>query len=198
MLFSSNVYGLYVFNQGCKAFTNQCDEGDSVSTQILSLDQLIIQAGGNFLQANSDFQSVLKKIELSESCLIDSLNNTIQNISNANTLYFEIWTISLSLDYDPIVIEKLSQFDYYGYKLENNLNPSIFQKVESFLSKGHIRELFQQAYIDSCKIMEKLKQIKSALKSGKEIDISNYWRLNQLYLEFALFGQYTSEVFLRI
>jgi hypothetical protein len=31
-----------------------------------------------------------------------------------------------------------------------------------------------------------------------KVEISNYWRLNQLYLEFALFGQYAGEVFISI
>jgi hypothetical protein len=78
------------------------------------------------------------------------------------------------------------------------LNPTIFQQVEDFLKQGHIRELFQQAYIDSSKILEKLKEIQTNLESGKKVDISKHWRLNQLYLEFALFGQYTSEVFIKM
>lgn len=195
---SLNVYGLLSFNEGCKAFPNQCDNENGVSTQILSIDQLIIEAGGYFLQSNSDYQRVLKRIELSENGIIDSLDQTIQNISQANALYFEIWTTSLSLKYNPIVIEKLSQFNYTNYQIENNLNPVIFQRVEDFLKQGHVRELFQQAYIESIKIMEKLRDIQTNLETGLKVDISDYWRLNQLYLEFALFGQYCSEVFIKI
>jgi hypothetical protein len=191
------VYGFLSFNQGCRAFPNQCDEGDGVSTQALNLEQLIIEAAGYFLQSNSDYQLVLKKIELNETGLIDSIDQTIQNMTNANALYFEIWETSKFLEYDPVVIEKLSQFDYYGYKVENNLNP-IFQKVEDFLKPGHARELLQQAYIDTSKILKKLKDIQTSLESGIKVDISNYWRLNQLYLDYALFGQYASEVFIKM
>jgi hypothetical protein len=195
---SLNVYGLLSFNQGCKAFQNQCDEGDGVSTQSLNLGQLIIEAGGHFLQSNSDYQLVLKRIELSETGLNDALNQAIQNMTAANARYFEILETSKSLEYDPIVIEKLSQFDYTGYQVENNLNTVIFKRVEDFLKQGNVRELFQQAFEDSSKILEKLKEIQTSLESGIKVDISNYWRLNQLYLDFALFGQYASEVFIKM
>jgi hypothetical protein len=195
---SSHIYGFIVFNQGCKSFPNQCDNGGGDSTQTLSLAQLIIEAGGHFLKANSDYQIVLEKIELSKSGLIDSMGQTIQNLSAANNLYFEIWQTSKSLEYDPFVIEKLSHFDYTGYQIENNLNPVVFQQVEDFLKQGHVRELFQKAFEDSSKILEKLRYIQTNLESGKNVDISNYWRLNQLLLEFAFLGQYASEVFINI
>ena len=195
---SLNMYGFWVSNQGCRAFPDQCGDEDGISTQSLSLGQLIIDAAGHFLQSNSDYQLVLKRIELSESGLIDSINQTIQGMTNANALYFDIWETSKTLDYDPIVLALLYKFDYYGYGMENNLNPSIFQQVEDLLKTGHVREVFKKHFEDSSKILEKLKEIKTKLEAGKTVDISDYWRLNQLYLDFALFGQYTSEVFVNL
>ena len=198
---SLNMYGFYVLNQGCKVFPNQCpnaNDGDYLSNQKINIGQLIIHAAGSFLQSTSDYQIVLKKIELTETGVIDSIGQAIKNMANANALYFEIWNTSLSLEYDPLAIDKLSQFDYIGYQIENNLNPVIFQRVEDFLRQGHVRELFQQAYIDTCKILETLKEIRAFLESGEQVDISRYWRLNQMYLEFALFGQYASEVFVNL
>jgi hypothetical protein len=195
---SLNMYGFYVSNQVCKAFPNQCSEGYGVSTQSLNLGQLIIEAAGHFLQSNSDYQLLLKRIELSETGVIDSIGKTIQSISSATALYYDIWVTSLSIEYDPIIIEKLSKFDYYGYKRENNLNPTIFKQVENLLKPGHVREVFKKHFEDSSKILKKLKEIQTDLESGIKVDISKYWRLNQLYLEFALFGQYTSEVFVNI
>ena len=64
LLFTSYSKAWLAFNGGCKAFPNQCYEGDGVSTQTLSLGQLIPIAGGHFLQSNSDYRIVLKKIEL--------------------------------------------------------------------------------------------------------------------------------------
>jgi hypothetical protein len=195
LLLFLNLNGWYSFNSGGNAFQDQYEEGTKSSD---TLDKMIIIAAGHFLQSNSDYQVVLKKIELSETGVIDSINQTIQSITAANAKYFEIWNTSLSLEYDPIVIEKLSQFDYTGYKLENNLNPVIFQRLEGFLRQGHVREIFQQAFIDSSKILETLKEIRAFLESGEKVDISRYWRLNQMYLEFALFGQYASEVFIKM
>jgi hypothetical protein len=201
LIFTSYSKAWLAFNGGCKVFPNQCPNangGDYLSNQKINIGQLITEAAGHFLQSFSDYQRILKRIELSETGLNHALDKTIQSITNANALYFEIWNTSLSLEYDPLAIEKLSQFDYNGYKLENNLNPVIFQRVEDFLKPGHIMELFQQAYFDSSQILEKLKEIKKNLESHKMVDISYYWRLNQLYFEFALFGQYASEVFVKI
>jgi len=190
---SSYIYGFIVFNGGGSGFCTDC-EGNKNN----NLNQSIILAGGQFLQSNSDYQLVLKRIELSETGLIDSIDQTIKSMANTNALYFEIWETSKSLEYDSIVIEKLSKFDYIGYQKENNLNPLIFQRVEGFLRQGHVRELFQQAFIDSSKILETLKAIRVNLESGEKVDISRYWRVNQLYLDFALFGQYASEVFVNL
>ena len=198
LIFTSYSKAWLAFNGGCKVFPNQCpssNDGNDLLNQVIDLGQLITTAGGYFLQSNSDYQIVLKKIELNEQGVIDSIDHAIQSMTAANAIYFEIWETSKTLEYDPISIEKLSLFDYYSYKLENNLNPVIFQKVEDFLKKGHIRELFQQAFNCSKRILEKLKDIKKELESSRKVDISNYWRVNQFYLEFALFGQYASEVF---
>lgn len=198
---SLNMYGFLVSNQGCKVFPNQCpnaNTGNDSSNQEINIGQLIIEAAGHFLLSNSDYQLILKRVELSETGLNDGLYKAIQNMTNANALYFDIWQTSLSLEYDPIVIEKLFQFDYTGYKLENNLNPAIFQRVENFLKPGNVREVFKKHFEDSSKILEKLKEIQIALESGKKVDISSYWRLNQLYLDFAIFGQYCSEVFVNL
>jgi hypothetical protein len=199
--FSFNMYGFYVLNQGCKVFPNQCpnaNDGDYLSNQKINIGQLIIHAAGSFLQSTSDYQIVLKKIELTETGVIDSIGQAIKNMANANSLYFEIWNTSLSLEYDPLAIDKLSQFDYIGYQIENNLNPVIFQRVENFLRQGNVREIFQKVFDDSSKILKTLKEIQARLESGKKVDISDYWRLNQLYLDFALFGQYCSEVFVNL
>jgi hypothetical protein len=188
-----NLYGFIVFNGGGSGFCTDC-EGNKTN----NLNQLIILAAGHFLQSNSDYQIVLKRIELSETGLNDALNQAIQNMSMANALYFDICETSKALEYDPIVIEKLYQFHFSGYQIENNLNPVIFQQVEDLLKPGLVRELFKKAFEDSSKILEKLKDIQTSLESGKKVDISDYWRLNQLYLEFAFFGQYASEVFVNL
>jgi hypothetical protein len=198
---SLNMYGFYVSNQGCKVFPNQCPNangGDYLSNQQINIGQLIIDAAGHFLQSISDYQLVLKRIELSENGLTDSIDQTIQSMTAANALYFEIWTTSLYVEYDPIALKKLSQFPYTAYQIENNLNPVIFRQVEEFLKPGHVRELFKKHFEDSSKILGKLKEIQAHLESGKNVDISDYWRLNQLYLDFALFGQYCSEVFVNL
>ena len=98
---SLNIYGFWVSNQGCKVFPNQCsnaNDGDYLSNQKINIGQLIIDSAGHFLQSISDYQLVLKRIELSENGLTDSIDQTIQSITAANAIYFEIWEKCKSLE----------------------------------------------------------------------------------------------------
>jgi hypothetical protein len=199
-----HVHGLLSFNQGCKAFPNQCDDSKNKSSSSPTLGQLIIEAAGYFLQSHSDYKFFLKKVELSEINGIKYdemqivLNNTISSMELASNNYLEIWEISQTIEYEPLVIERLKSFDYAKYESENNLIPSIFYKVESFLNKGDVRGIFQKAYNDSCEILEKVKDVKKEISAKKMPELSKLWRSNQSYIEFDLFGQYVSEVFIKM
>ena len=96
---SVHIHSALVFNQGCSAFQNQCPNANdgNLSNQKINLGQLIINAAGHFLQSNSEYQIVLKKIELNETGVIDSIGQVIKSMANANALYFEILEIAWNL-----------------------------------------------------------------------------------------------------
>lgn len=195
-----NLNGWFSFNSGGNAFQDQDEEGTKSSE---TLDQMIITAAGYLLQSHSDYKFFLKKLELSINGinfyeLQNVLNNTISNIGYANSKYFEIWEVSKTLEYDVTVIEKLKKFDYSEYKANNNLIPSIFVNVESLLINGNVRGVFEKAYTDTGIILEKLKTIKKQIDSNTIPETQKMWRLNQSFNEFDLFGQYISEVFIKI
>ena len=201
LLLVHNDYGYFSYNRSCEAFPEQCEEGEGLGIAALPLGQLIIEAAGCYIKSNSDFQLILREIELSSSyganfvVLRELINNAIENMSMANSTYWQIWHTSKGLDYDLVVLEKLRQFDYFSYKTENNLDPIIFEKAANYLKSGDVRGTYKQAYNATGEILQNLETLKINIDKNKLPGIKTCWRLNQLYLVTELFGQYVSEVF---
>ena len=147
-LMSVFSFGIIEFNWPCLLYDGQClpkySNQSSIQSVSPSLDQLSIDAAGFFLQSNSDFQSFLKKVELSETYglnyedSIDIISSSIENMEMANSLYFQVWVISKSLERNPVVLLKLNQFNYDLFQDENMFIPSIFNEVMRFLRPGNM------------------------------------------------------------
>jgi len=201
LLLAANGYGYFSYNRSCEAFPEQCEEGQGLNISTPPLGQLIIEAAGYYIKSNSDYQLFLREIELSGpngpnfAVLQELVNNAIENMRMANTAYWQIWQASEALDYDPVVLEKLCQFDYPGYQAGNNPNPVIFEKAANYLKNGDVRGTYRQANIAAAEILQGLEILKSSIDKNKLPKLNACWRLNQLYLETELFGQYVSEVF---
>ncbi len=206
-LMSVLSFGYIEFNWPCLLYYGQCPPENSNQNSIqsisLSLGQLSIDAAGYFLQSNSDFQAFLKKVELSETYgvnyeeSIDIITSSIENMEMANSLYFQVWGISKSLERNPVVLLKLNQFNYVLFQDENMFIPSIFNEVKRFLRPGNMTGAFEWIYNDTGEIIKGLKSIK-ALLAANFIDIPGCWNVNQRFLKAALFGQYISQVFSEI
>ncbi|MDQ1350311.1 MAG: hypothetical protein QG657_612 [Acidobacteriota bacterium] len=205
-LTTSYMYGFFAANESCTAFVPaQCTPGVNKSLASgANLGQLIIDGGGYFLQSNGDFQVFLAKVELSAAYganfeeLRACLDKAIENMKIANSLYYEIWQLSLALDYDPVVLGKLKGFDYIGYQIKNGLNPATFGAVSSLLKKGDVRGAYRAYYLGTEKLLAGLKEIKAVVDANQVPVIARCWRLNQSYLELELFGQYIAEVFMNL
>jgi len=203
-LISINTYGFYVSNQTCLAFPNQCSSEFKALTLTPSLNELIIKAGGYYLQSHSNYNLLLKKLELAELEGIDYeelkslIDRTISSLDSANKLYLKIWETSLILEYDPIIIDKLKSFDYIKYRREKRLLPSVFRIVEKLLRRGDVRGLFQKNYIDTRNLLTMLIDISSDIDLCTVPHVSKMWRTNQSFIEFNLVGQYSSEVFMNL
>lgn len=201
LLMVTDGYGYFSYNRSCKAFPEQCEGGEGLSATTQPLGQLIIEAAGCYIKSNSDFQLILREIELSSSyganfvLLQELINKAIENMNMANSTYLQIWQTAKGLDYDPVVQEKLRQFDYFSYQVENNLVPVIFEKTAYYLQAGDVKGTYEQAYYATGEILHSLETLKIDIEKNKLPKIKDCWRLNQLYLETGLFGQYVSEVF---
>ena len=113
----------------------------------------------------------------------------------ANSTYYQLWQASTYLEYDPVVLEKLHNFNYNRYQTENHLNAEIFKQVRDFLKAGDIRGSYERAYHATSDILAGVKDLKTHLDKNTLPSLAEFWRLNQLFLESELFGQYVAEVF---
>jgi hypothetical protein len=130
--------------------------------------------------------------------MVNTIDNAIKHMELANETYNQILQVSNLLEYNPTVLEKLKYFDYANYQYVNCLNPTIFKQVEKFLKSGDVRGCYQRFYTATNEILDRLRSIKTSVDTLIMPEISGCWRLNQLYLETQLFGQYTAEVFMNI
>ncbi|NIM11496.1 MAG: hypothetical protein GTO45_16370 [Candidatus Aminicenantes bacterium] len=205
LIFCGYQYGYIAANYSCKVYPNQCDgEGSGDDRTSPTVGQLIIEAASFLLQSNSDYQLFLKNYENSADCGIDFavfreiIDNAVENMERASLKYFQTWEISKCFDYDPLVLEKLRQFDYEKFQKENNLNPAIFQEVSNFLKTGNVNSIYEKAYNATDGILRELRVIKASIDSGSIPAIKDCWRINQKYLELELFLMYVSQVFFEI
>ena len=205
LLFVTTVQGYWSYNRSCMAFPNQCEEpGNQSSTATPTLGQLIIDAAGFYLKSTSDYQLLLREIELSGnpginvSVLEEFINNAVGNLELANSTYYQLWQTSKYLEYDPVILEKLHRFNYSGYQAAHQLNPAIFKQVTGFLKAGDIRGSYERAYQATGEILARIKTLKTNLDKNTLPNIPDCWRLNQLFLETELFGQYVAEVFFAV
>jgi hypothetical protein len=202
-LITLNLNGWFVLNDTEGAFNpNPCKDCKSYTS--LALEQLIVTAASYFIQSNSDYQLFLKTIEMSDiyginnEDMINTIDNAIKNMGLANETYYQILQVSSLMEYNPAVLEKLKYFDYDSYRYVNHLNPSIFQQVKQLLKPGDVRGCYQRFYNATNEILERLRNIKTSADTFIMPRISDCWRLNQLYMEIGLLGQYTAEVFMNI
>ena len=208
-LMSVYCYGYIYANWNCLLYNGQCPPANSSQSSVQSLSpslgKLSIEAAGFFLQSSSDFQAFLKKVELSEIYgendeeLIALITSATDNMEIANSIYYQVWQLSKSLERNPVILHKLEQFDYGLIMEKKSLILSIFNEVEKYLKKGNMPGAFEKIYNDTGEIFKRMKSLKSVLEA-KSIDISIplCWEVNQRLFESALFGQYISQVFSEI
>jgi hypothetical protein len=128
----------------------------------------------------------------------DILYRAIDKMERANTIYLGLKNMAEEIDYNPEVVNRLTGFDYNGFRETFALNPTIFKKVEDFLSKGNVRGVYNEIFIETGNILEKLYIVRERLEANMFPAVSNLWRINQEYAEVELFGQYVAEVFYKL
>jgi hypothetical protein len=193
VFFSNYSFPVWVVN----SFPIIYDGSDDAQTM---LDNYVIDGAGYFLEAYSNTLLLMKKIEWSskEGLKTDEVKllveKSLKNMELAREAYANLTRTADNTPYNPVVIEKLKDFDYDAFQKDNGLNPWVFSAVKAYLANGEIRKL----YYDFSSIIEKiiglLKEVKGQIDAGNFTPVKEIWKLNGLFSESLLFGQYVSQV----
>jgi hypothetical protein len=194
MLFFSQYSFTHWWNNG----TPPVFDGDGYSQT--SLDNYVIDGAGYFLEAYSNTLLLMKKIEWSskEGLKTDELkllvDHALKNMEAAREAYDNLTRAADNTPYNPAIIEKLKAFDYDTFQKANGLNPETFASVKAYLGNGEIRKLYYDFSSTIDEIAGLLKQVKVQIDAGNFTPVKEIWKLNGLFSESLLFGQYVSQV----
>jgi len=210
-IISVNLFPVIIFNWSGVAYdTNVTDPDTTADTpttmtpRLAPMSTIIIEGAGYILKGHSDYLLFLNRIEISElqgtdySELRSILEKTIANLEQASGTYRELYRRASSTPYNPVVIEKLKAFDYYGFQREMGLTPSVFSEVRGYLSTGNVDGIYYRISTRVDSILKRIYIIKGMVENGRFPDMSNVWRAGQDFSENFLFGQYVAEVFNKI
>jgi hypothetical protein len=201
VLFTTPVHGFFSFNGTCEAFN--CGEGgeEAASSTAPTIKQFIIVGAAHFLRSHSEFLALLQRIELSDLNGVDfkelqkKIDSAVESMEAAKKSYKDLRNLADATPYDPYVIEKLVTLDYASFQQEAGLNSVIFARVEKLLVTGDVRGTYNEFYNDVIAVLELLDRVKSSIHSSSFPNIQDLRRINQMYFEMLMFGQYTTEVF---
>lgn len=162
----------------------------------------IIKSGASaYMRSFSHFQYFLALIEQtadSDNVLFSSmvwrLDQAIDEMRSANTLYNQLVDFSETEKVNPKVIKDLETFNYDSYLSQTSLNMDIFNQVKSLLSQGDIAGIYQEMVDRTAKMLILLKTLKEVLGTNSIPPLNDMWRLNQSYCETMLYGQYVAEI----
>lgn len=172
----------------------------------INLETYIIKSASSFLESYSYTLQYMKK---TESMPLDGVNpvelktllvNALESMKHANECYVNLKNAADKMSYNPGVIEELKNFSYEGYLKSNSqyLNKELFREVKSYLFYGDIRGVYRKSVSDTAKIMVILNRLITATDEGIIPSLEDTWKVNQLYSQSLLFGQYVAQIFDKI
>jgi len=189
-----NVFSRIIANRGDDIYN---DSGLKTS----SIKSLIVEGAGNYLTAYSDYLLFLNRVELSGENnpgyeeMQALLNSCLEKLQRARTAYLSINQITVNTPYYPEMIYRLIFFSYDFFQWERGLNPSIFKEVKKYLSTGNVNGIFDRLLSVTDALIIKVTAVKEMVDTYTFPGLDSIWRLNQLFSETLLFGQYGAEVF---
>ncbi len=188
-----------------------CDEAASTlnneqlqGSRGVSIEALIQEAGGAYIDGTADYLKVLHKVEMANlkgldySEMLSLAQKAQEKISRAAALYGVLVSVSESMPYNPAIQEKLRNFQYGEYAENNSLNPVVFKEVESFLVRGDVKGIYSKLYFAIMEIEGRLYHICSTLAGNKLPSIQDLWKANEHLCGNLVFGQYVARVFHKI
>jgi hypothetical protein len=166
-----------------------------------TIENLVVEGAGYYLQGNSYIQSFLNQVELQDIKGIDYtelqrlIAGAVENITNSRLAYERLVETAERTPYNPVVIEQLKAFDYDSFMIDNRLNEVIFKKVEGYLSNGNITGAFKHNLSVIKSIQWLLFIVTNYVEFNQMPGLEISWKLNELCAEFSLFGSYIARIF---
>ncbi len=166
-----------------------------------SIDIYIEIGGGYFLKSHSAILFFLNKVEMSNINGSDYnewqgiLKSALDNMRNAKETYELLIKTAEATPYNQEVISRLEKFDYASFAQANDLNEVIFKEVEQRLRDGDITGCYKSAYAGMCAIEKLLISVQDEVSINKMPGLRVLWKLNGLYAETLMAGQYVAMVF---
>lgn len=203
ILGSTTLHPLIVLNKGNEAFI----EPDSTQSAVasVSIESLIINSAGYFLEGNCEFLFFLKKVEttvdpsnVNYDDLQSIINRSIEQMTKSRDTYYSLVDKANSTPYNSTVINRLIQFDYRSFKTQRGISGNPIDTLWDLLEEGDVRGVFTKLRDDTVKILDELQVIKASVDVNQFPSLSKLWRLNQLFSETMLFGQYAAEIFYEV
>jgi hypothetical protein len=174
---------------------------DNSDVESTPLNISIVNGAGFFLKSYSDTLLLLNRIEIADNNGVDYneleglVNSAIENMKRARESYANLKQAADRTPYNPLMITKLRSFDYNGFQQANGFNPFVFKQVEYYLGKGDVRGFYGHLLSASVDMLRRLDTIKASIASTRFPEIENLWRINQVFSQTILFGQYGSSIF---
>lgn len=201
LLLNLDLPGYFVFNGAGVAFNT---EGKRTTTFNNSgtFNDYIVEGGSKFLKSYSDLLLLMQKVEVGENDLEvmnKLIGSAIRDLEDSKTAYSNLCRLAADSPYDIAIIKRLKHFNYQSYfSSETGLNPTVFKHLTNFLKKGDVRGIYNEMLQDVSLILEKLKFLEIGINASGLPDITQLWKLNQMYSNALLFGQYTAQIFPKI
>ncbi|MGE5343154.1 MAG: hypothetical protein ACM3SY_16915 [Candidatus Omnitrophota bacterium] len=166
-----------------------------------SMESYIVNGASYFLKSYSDTLQALNLVEISTPSTLDTnalrtlLKGSMGNMMNAVANYRNLKVSADATPYNPVMIQRLQNFDYMALCHSKGLNESVMRKVAFFLSIGDVRGAFGNILNQSESIL-KLQQSAYHIQDTSILpDIELLWKLNNQLAESMLFGQYCAQIF---
>ncbi|MCP4151079.1 MAG: hypothetical protein GY757_25265, partial [bacterium] len=97
--------------------------------------------------------------------------------------------------YNRLAVSRLQEFAYDSFQEQHKLNRDIYNRVKECLSAGNVDEVFLFNLKGILQIERHLKQIGQEVAGGKVPELGVVWKINAMFTESHLFGQYVARVF---
>lgn len=200
MLFflSMNIFPLIVANRLSLAYEEQGTNRVSLNE---SLEGLIIDGGGFYMEATGYINQILKIAELQNTNGIDygalelALADSLTNLQKAKIAYERLISEASNTPYNNMVLTALKSFPYDNFRLSEGVNAIIFDKLELLLKEGDITGILKNIYHDFISLEVLLLNLRNELLTRKSLNSITVMELNELTSNLSLFGSYVARIF---